>query len=127
MEDPKTTELKEKVLCLIALNYLQTTPPQSREERNEFKEYLKEMGIVITGTSVGSLVIKVECHSPQSLEKLWKDYSNGHLEKMVQDCFVTKKILKELNLTELQLKTTMVQCMQSTFSKGCTQRLVTRE
>ena len=107
MEDPKTTELKEKVLCLIALNYLQTTPPQSREERNEFKEYLKEMGIVITGTSVGSLVIKVECHSPQSLEKLWKDYSNGHLEKVVQDCFVTEKILKELNLTELKLKTTM--------------------
>ena len=41
------------------------------------------------------------------LEKLWKDYSNGRLEKVVQDCFVTEKILKELNLTELKLKTTM--------------------
>ena len=99
--------LKAKALCLIAINYLQTTPPQCRDEHNEFKEYLKEMEIVFTGASVGSLVIKVECHSPQSLEKLWKDYSNGCLEKVVQDCFVTEKILKELNLTELKLKTTM--------------------
>ena len=91
--------LKAKALCLIAINYLQTTPPQSRDAHNEFKEYLKEMEIVFTGASVGSLVIKVECHSPQSLEKLWKDYSNGRLEKVVQDCFVTEKILKELNLT----------------------------
>ena len=59
--------LKEKALCLIAINYLQTTPPQSRDERNEFKEYLKEMGFVITGASMGSLVIRVECDS--SLDK----------------------------------------------------------
>ena len=99
--------LKEKALCLIAINYLQTTPPQTRDERNEFKEYLKEMGFVITGASMGSLVIRVECDSPQSLEKLWEDYLCNHLDKMVQDCFVTEKILKELNLTELKLKTTM--------------------
>ena len=65
------------------------------------------MGFVITGASMGSLVIRVECDSPQSLEKLWEDYLCNHLDKMVQDCFVTEKILKELNLTELKLKTTM--------------------
>ncbi|PFX32397.1 D-inositol 3-phosphate glycosyltransferase [Stylophora pistillata] len=99
--------LKEKILCRIAMNYLDTTPPQSSEEHNKFMEYLKKMRVVITGVSVGSLVITVKCDSLKSLEELWEDYSCSLLNKMVQDCFVTVKILKELNLTELKLKTTM--------------------
>ena len=35
--------LEKKVLCLIAMNYLDTTPPQSRDERSEFQKYLQEM------------------------------------------------------------------------------------
>ena len=99
--------LKEKVLCLIAMNYLDTTPPQSMDEHNKFQEYLQKMKILITGVSVGSLVITVKCKSLVSLEELWEDYSRGFLDEMVQDCFVTKKILKELNLAELKLKTTI--------------------
>ncbi|PFX28903.1 putative glycosyltransferase MJ1607 [Stylophora pistillata] len=99
--------LKGKALCLIALNYLQTTPPQSNEEHNEFMQYLEKMRVVISGVSVGSLVITVKCDSLKSLEELWEDYSCGHLEKIVQVCFVTEKILKELNLSELKLKITM--------------------
>ena len=52
-------------------------------------------------------MITVKCDSLKSLEELWKEYSCGRLVKMVQDCFVTEKILKELNLAELKLKTTM--------------------
>ena len=99
--------LEKKVLCLIAMNYLDTTPPQSRDERSEFQKYLQEMKVLITGVSVGSLVITVKCNSLKSLEKLWQDYLCGLLDKMVGDCFVTEKILKELNLAELKLKTTM--------------------
>ena len=99
--------LKEKVMCLIAMNYLRTTPPQSRDEHSEFQKYLQEMKVLITGVSVGSLVITVKCDSLKSLEEIWEDYSHGLLDKMVQDCFVTEKILKELNLAELKLKTTM--------------------
>ncbi|CAH3137937.1 unnamed protein product, partial [Pocillopora meandrina] len=99
--------LEKKVLCLIAMNYLDTTLPQSRDERNEFQKYLQEMKVLITGVSVGSLVITVKFDFLKSLEKLWEHYSCSHLDKMVQDCFVTEKILKELNLAELKLKTTM--------------------
>ena len=99
--------LEKKVLCLIAMNYLDTTPPQSRDERSEFQKYLQEMKVLITGVSVGSLVITVKCNSLKSLEKLWQDYLCGLLDKMVGDCFVTEKILEELNLAELKLKTTM--------------------
>ena len=95
------------VLSSIASNYLKTTPPQSREEHYTFKEYMREMRVIITGVSVGSLVITVMCESLQSLEKLWTDYSSGRLGEMVQNCFVTEKILKEHNLTELKLKTTI--------------------
>ena len=108
LADPGTYSTTEReVLCLIARNYLTSTPPQNREERNEFKEYLKEMGNLITGLKLKSLVITVKCDSLKSLEELWKEYSCGLLGKMVQDCFVTEKILKELNLAELKLKTTI--------------------
>ena len=99
--------LEKRVLCLVAINYLNTTPPQSMDERNEFLEFLEKTRTCITGVFVGSLVITVKCDSLKSLEELWKEYSCGRLVKMVQDCFVTEKISKELNLAELKLKTTM--------------------
>ena len=34
--------LEKRVLCLVAINYLNTTPPQSRDERNEFLEFLEK-------------------------------------------------------------------------------------
>ena len=104
-EDPQA--LKDRVLCSIAMNYLKTTPPKSIEEHDMFKEYLREISVIFTSASLGSLVISVKCESLQILEKLWTDYSSGHLGEMVQNCFVTEKILKEFNLTELKLKTTM--------------------
>ncbi|CAH3137906.1 unnamed protein product, partial [Pocillopora meandrina] len=63
--------------------------------------------LIITGVAVGSLVITVKCESLMILEELWTDYSSGHLGEVVQNCFVTEKILKELNLAELRLKTTI--------------------
>ena len=105
LEDPQA--LKGKTLRLIAVNYLATTPLQSMDEHTKFLEYLQKMNVLLAGSSVGSLVITVKCDSLKSLEGLWEDYSCGLLEKMVQDCFVTDKILRELNLAELKLKTTM--------------------
>ena len=99
--------LREEIFLSIVRNYLQTTPPQSSEEHNKFKEYLKEMRVIITGVAVGSLVITVKCESLMILEELWTDYSSGHLGEVVQNCFVTEKILKEMNLAKLRLKTTM--------------------
>nr|XP_058945202.1 uncharacterized protein LOC131773234 [Pocillopora verrucosa] len=99
--------LQKRALSLIAINYINTTPPQSRYERNEFEEYLDKMKVRILDVSVKSLVITVKCESLKSLEELWEDYSCGLLDQIVRDCFVTEKILKELNLAELKLKATM--------------------
>ena len=65
------------------------------------------MKAVITDVSEGSLVITVRCESLMILEELWTDYLSGRLGEVVQNCFVTEKILKELNLAELRLKTTI--------------------
>ena len=63
------------------------------------------MRLIITGVSVGSLLITVKCDSLQILERLWEDYSCGHLGEVVQRYFVTEEILTELSLAELKLKT----------------------
>ena len=107
---PQTVDLqtrKEELFISIVRNYFQTTPPRSGEEHNEFMEYVEKMRLIINGVSKGSLVITVKCESLMILEELWTDYSSGHLGEVVQNCFVTEKILKELNLAELRLKTTM--------------------
>ena len=110
VSNPQTEDLKalkEKQFLTILKNYYQTTDPHSIEEWIRFKEYLKELRTIITGVSDGSLVITVKCESLMILEEFWTDYSSGHLGEVVQNCFVTEKILKELNLAELRLKTTI--------------------
>ncbi|XP_078347736.1 uncharacterized protein LOC144632861 [Oculina patagonica] len=104
---PNRIPTEGEVLRLIASNYLMTTPPKCKNERDEFLTYLKEMRVVLTGVDVGSLVLTVKCDSLQILKELWKDYSSGHLGKVVQRCFVTREILTELRLSELMLKTTI--------------------
>ena len=107
---PQTEDLKaskERDFQLIFRDCYHSTKPQSVEEWNWFREHLKEMKALIVGATDGSLVITVRCESLMILEEFWTDYSSGHLGEVVQNCFVTEKILKELNLAELRLKTTM--------------------
>ena len=99
--------LRVKTFLSIIKDSFHTMKPQSIEECNQFMEYAKKMKVIIVGFSDGSLVITVKCESLKILEDLWTDYSSGHLGEVVQNCFVTEKILKELNLAELRLKTTM--------------------
>ena len=69
-------------------------------------EYLKtKLGVVVQGFRQGSLIITVSCSSLEVLEALWEDYRRGHLNEVVQDSLVTAEVLKELNLSEVKLKT----------------------
>ena len=107
---PQTEDLlarKEKTFLSIIEDSYHTTKPESIEEWDWFKEFAKEMKVIIMDVSKGSLVITVKCESLMILEELWTDYLSGRLGEVVQNCFVTEKILKELNLAELRLKTTM--------------------
>ncbi|XP_020611948.1 uncharacterized protein LOC110050370 [Orbicella faveolata] len=71
-------------------------------------EYLKvQLGVSVANCRVGSLMITVTCSSLQILEGLWKDYSSGHLNKVVEQTLVTPDVLEKLGLSELKLKTTI--------------------
>ena len=97
----------ERILCLIADKYLKATPLRSKDDLDSFLAYMKEMRLIITGVSVGSLLITVKCDSLHILERLWGEYSSGRLGEVVQRCFVTEEILTELSLAELKLETTI--------------------
>ena len=98
-----------EILRLIAANYLQTTPPRSKADHNEFLAHMQQMRVTITDVGIGSLLITVKCDSLEILETLWEDYSSGHLGEVVQRCFVTEEILRELSLAELKLQTTVTE------------------
>ena len=98
-----------EVLRLIATNYLQTTPPRSKADHDDFLAYLEKMRVMVRDVGVGSLLITVKCDSLEILERLWEDYSSSHLGEVVQRCFVTKEILTELSLAELKLQTTILE------------------
>ena len=107
---PQTEDLytlRMRTFLSIIRASFHTANPQSIEECNQFMEYAKEMKVIIVGVYEGSLVITVKCESLIILEELWRDYSSGHLGEVIQNCFVTEKILRELNLAELRLKTQM--------------------
>ena len=106
-EDEVSQPSVEETLCLIADKYLKATPLRNKDDLNDFKAYMKEMRLIITGVCIGCLLITVKCDSLQILEKLWEDYSRGHLGEVVQRCFVTEEILTELSLAELKLETTI--------------------
>ena len=103
----KSIPSEREILCLIASKYLEDISPRSKEDYNNFLTFMEKMRVTITGVAVGSLVITVKCVSLQILEEFWEDYLSDHLGEVVQNCFVTEEILKELNLAELKLKTTM--------------------
>ena len=54
-----------------------------------------------------SLVLTVRCSSLEVLERLWQDYSSGHLGKVAQEFLVTERVLEDLGLVELKLKITI--------------------
>ena len=99
--------LKTKTFLSIIKDSFYRANPRSIEECIRFMEYAQRMKFIITDVYEGCLVITVKCESLMILEELWRDYSSGRLGEVVQNCFVTEKILKELNLAELRLKTTM--------------------
>ena len=81
------------------------------------REYLKtKLGVVVQGFRQGSLIITVSCSSLEVLEALWRDYRRGHLNEVVQDTLVTAEVLKELNLSEVKLKT-IIQRTSTSYAK----------
>ena len=104
---PMYIPTREELIRRIADNFLRNAPPNSRDEHDYFRNYLRDVGALLAGASTGSLLITVKCDSLQILERLWRDYLSGHLGEVIQRSFVTEEILTEFSLAELKLKTTI--------------------
>lgn len=61
------------------------------------------MRAVITGISVGSLIITLECGTLEILEGLWEDYNTGHMKAVAQKYLVTDDIMEEFGEVKLTL------------------------
>jgi len=98
------------VLNLIMFKYLQNVNPSTEEDFNGFLRYMRDVRqVAVVDTQQGSLIITVECSSLEILEGLWEDYRTGHLNDMAQKYLVTEGILKELDLIEVRLMTTILE------------------
>ena len=97
-----------EVLNFIALKYFQTVDTTKPEERSEFLSYLTAVrSLLFQSTQTGSLIVTVLCTSLEILDALWYDYCTGHLSDVAQKYLVTKDVLREFDLTELKLTTTL--------------------
>ncbi|RMX58800.1 hypothetical protein pdam_00021877 [Pocillopora damicornis] len=65
--------------------------------RNKCNVRIKEVGL-------GSLEIRVECPTLESLENLKSDYCSGYLDEMAEKCMLTDDVRQKLNLKDVSLK-----------------------
>ena len=77
----------------------------STAEENGFVQHLEDVNqVLIVNVNLGSLVLTVKCSSLEILERLWQDYSSGHLGKVAQEFLVNERVLEDLGLAELKLR-----------------------
>ena len=98
----------QEVMNSIAHKYFRVVDPSSPEELNGFVRFLSDVRkVLVLDAQSGSLIVTVLCSSLKVLDALWYDYCTGHLNDMAQKYLVTKDVLKEFDLTELKLTTTI--------------------
>ena len=104
----KALPATQEVLNFIALKYFKEIGPSKPEEFNGFLHYFKKVRkVLIVDVQPGSLILTALCSSLEILDSLWYDYCTGHLNDMAQKYLVTEDVLKEFDLTELKLTTTI--------------------
>lgn len=97
-------------MSFISWTVFPTIDPSNQEERNGFLQYLKDVrNVLLVEAHTGSLIITVSCSSLQILDELWEDYCSGHLNEMAQKFLVNDEILKEFDLKEAKLTTTILE------------------
>ncbi|KAL9963876.1 hypothetical protein ACROYT_G027429 [Oculina patagonica] len=99
-ENPQNPPVAELTIWTVILSF--------KDSFDLLLQYLKvQLGVGVKNYNVGSLLITVTCSSLEILERLWKDYSSGHLNEVAEETLVTAQVLKKLGLDELKLTTTI--------------------
>jgi len=86
--------LLERITSFATLG-LELFPLSEDESLEKFYHYLvKTRNILLTGKQAGSLILTVHCRTLEILEQLWQDYSSGHLDSVVEECFLSDETTK---------------------------------
>ena len=93
----------ERSLAEAVQTYVRFNSHPSIEAFNEHIIKAYQLSLVSVGR--GSVIVTVECLTLKGLELLWRDYLSGELDKVAEQCFVTDKTKKKLNLETICLKT----------------------
>lgn len=100
VDDPK------QVLREIVNQFFETA---FKEVPNSLYYYLKGgLGLIVKQVEEGSLIITVGCETQEVLERLWHDYSSGHLNSVAEERLVTDDIRSRFNVESVELKTTIL-------------------
>ena len=90
----KQNELEERIAVSVTRE-LSTFPLTSERNLQQLSVYLrKDVDVELTWKQAGSLILTVHCRTLEILERLWEDYCSGHLDEVVEECFLTDEITK---------------------------------
>ena len=95
----------DEIMRKIATRYLEVSPPENKEDLQNFLSYLKDFRMTIGPIGVSSLRITVNCTRLEDLEELWRAYTTGALNEAAEKYLVTDEVLRQYKLTELRLTT----------------------
>ena len=92
--EQEQNSLLERITSFATLG-LKLFPLSEDESLERFCYYLANtLNIHLTGKQAGSLILTVHCRTLEILEQLWQDYSSGHLDSVVEECFLADETTK---------------------------------
>lgn len=104
-QGPRGIRQAEELLRLIASNYLEAGARET--DSDDFLEYMRQMRLLITGITTGSVIITVICTSLEILELLWEDCNTGHMDEVAQKLLITKDVIREFG--DVKITVTMLE------------------
>ena len=82
----------------------------SQDIPHYLQRYLQSrLELEVKAATEGSLRITVECRTLEILERLWEDYSSGHLNAVAENYLLTDDIKRRYNVLSVNLKTTILE------------------
>ncbi|KAL9976645.1 hypothetical protein ACROYT_G013967 [Oculina patagonica] len=105
-------EAKRIIMSEMAKCFLETTAAQIPSDNIPLclHYYLKGvLDLIVREAREGSLRIIVECSTLDILERLWKDYTSGHLNAVAEECLLTDDIKRRFDVESVKLKTIILE------------------
>ena len=86
---------QEERMSLYAAIEVERFPFTTQIELQNYCSHLRlKFNVELRDKRHGSLILTVHCRTLEILERLWEDYSLGHLDEVAEECFLTDETTK---------------------------------